>query len=170
MSQGATPVHPYIPNSAPQTKAEMLRAVGAGSIDEFFAVIPERLRMARPLDLPPALAAESELERHFTRLLGRNVQLDRDFVLNVTLAEAFMPSALVAADGPEHCAVMLNLYRAPDRLGREPRDFVFLLDRSGSMGGESIAQALDALRLALRSMEAGDTFNVVGFGSRQDAG
>lgn len=100
------------------------------------------------------------------RLLGRNVQLDRDFVLNVTLAEAFMPSALVAADGPEHCAVMLNLYRDPDRLGREPRDFVFLLDRSGSMGGESIAQALDALRLALRSMEAGDTFNVVGFGSR----
>lgn len=77
MSQGTAPVHPYIPNSAPETKAEMLRAIGVASIDEFFAVIPERLRMARPLDLPPALAAESELERHFTRLLGRNVPVTR---------------------------------------------------------------------------------------------
>jgi len=38
------PVYPYIPNSAPDVKAEMLRAVGAKSIDEFYADIPANLR------------------------------------------------------------------------------------------------------------------------------
>ena len=37
-------VYPYIPNSVPAVKAEMLRAVGAESIDEFYADIPENLR------------------------------------------------------------------------------------------------------------------------------
>ncbi len=95
MSQGATPVHPYIPNSAPQTKAEMLRAIGVASIDEFFAVIPEKLRMRRPLDLPPALAAESELERHMTRLLGRNVP--------VTQALSFLGSGCYPHHVPAVC-------------------------------------------------------------------
>lgn len=95
MSQGETPVHPYIPNSAPQTKAEMLRAIGVGSIDEFFAVIPEKLRLQRPLDLPPALAAESELERHMTRLLGQN--------LPVTHALSFLGSGCYPHHVPAVC-------------------------------------------------------------------
>ena len=33
-------IHPYIPNSVPAIKQEMLEAVGAASIDEFYADIP----------------------------------------------------------------------------------------------------------------------------------
>ena len=45
-------VYPYIPNSAPAAKAAMLAAVGAASIDELYAEIPDRLRLKRALDLP----------------------------------------------------------------------------------------------------------------------
>jgi len=101
-------------------------------------------------------------------LIGTDVQLDRDFVVNIALAQPFAPHAVVAQDGPDECAVMINLFPDPGRFARQPCEYIFLLDRSGSMAGGSIAQALDALRLALRSMEAGDAFNIIGFGSRHE--
>jgi glycine dehydrogenase subunit 1 len=65
-------VHPFIPNSVPAVKAEMLAAVGAARVDDFYADIPDRLRLGRPLDLPPPLRSEAELVRHVEGLLGRN--------------------------------------------------------------------------------------------------
>ena len=65
-------VHPYIPNTAPATKAEMLATVGAASVDEFYADIPESLRLRDLPDLPPALPAEHDLARHVRGILGRN--------------------------------------------------------------------------------------------------
>jgi len=32
--------HPYIPNAVPEVKAAMLAAVGAASIDDFYADVP----------------------------------------------------------------------------------------------------------------------------------
>ena len=42
---------------------------------------------------------------------------------------------------------------------------IFLIDRSGSMGGSSIEEARRALQLCLRSLQKGDRFDIVGFGS-----
>ncbi|MGV8894923.1 MAG: aminomethyl-transferring glycine dehydrogenase subunit GcvPA [Rhodoglobus sp.] len=66
-------VHPYIPNSAPATKAAMLAAVGAGSTEDFYADIPASLRLNRPLDLPAPLVAEQDLVRHVEGELNHNV-------------------------------------------------------------------------------------------------
>ncbi|WP_166354798.1 aminomethyl-transferring glycine dehydrogenase subunit GcvPA [Phytoactinopolyspora limicola] len=66
-------VHPYVPNTAPRTRAAMLEAVGATSIDEFYADCPPELRLDRPLDLPAPLLSETELVRHMDGLLNRNV-------------------------------------------------------------------------------------------------
>lgn len=76
MSSGPGVVHPYIPNSAPAARAAMLAATGAESEEDFYADIPEALRLRRPLDLPPALLAESELRRHFTGIVGANRATD----------------------------------------------------------------------------------------------
>lgn len=65
-------VHPYIPNSAPATKAAMLAAVNAESVEDFFAEIPDHLRVKGLLDLPPALLAEEDLKRHVNGLLAKN--------------------------------------------------------------------------------------------------
>ncbi|WP_411719978.1 aminomethyl-transferring glycine dehydrogenase subunit GcvPA [Mycetocola sp.] len=66
-------VHPYLPNSAPEIKAAMLAAVGAQSIEEFYADIPADLRLNRLLDLPAPLVAEQDLVRHVESILDRNV-------------------------------------------------------------------------------------------------
>ncbi|MEV5708435.1 aminomethyl-transferring glycine dehydrogenase subunit GcvPA [Actinoallomurus sp. NPDC052274] len=65
-------VHPYIPNSVPAIKEQMLAAVGAASTEEFYADVPESIRLRRPLDLPAPLRSEAELVRHVGALLTRN--------------------------------------------------------------------------------------------------
>jgi len=64
--------HPYMANSTPELKQEMLDAIGAGSIEELFAQIPASHRLQGELDLPPALTSEVELSRHARELLARN--------------------------------------------------------------------------------------------------
>lgn len=66
-------VHPYIPNTAPATKAAMLEAVGATSVEDFYADVPAELRLDRPLDLPAPFVAEQDLSRHVGELLAKNV-------------------------------------------------------------------------------------------------
>jgi glycine dehydrogenase subunit 1 len=61
---------PYILNTS-DDQAAMLEAIGASSIEELFAQVPEELRLKRPLDLPPAMS-ELELTAHMSVLAGRN--------------------------------------------------------------------------------------------------
>ena len=51
---------------------EMLAAIGVSSIDDLFEQIPEPVRFAGELDVPPALS-EAELVRHFEELAAKNV-------------------------------------------------------------------------------------------------
>lgn len=46
--------------------------------------------------------------------------------------------------------------------------FMFILDRSGSMGGERIRLAKEALKLFIQSLPAGSSFCVISFGSRME--
>jgi glycine dehydrogenase subunit 1 len=64
--------YPYIPNSEPAVKKQMLESVGAESVEEFYADIPEKLRVEGKLDLPPPLMSEFELVRHVEGLLAGN--------------------------------------------------------------------------------------------------
>ncbi|MDQ3557772.1 MAG: aminomethyl-transferring glycine dehydrogenase subunit GcvPA [Pseudomonadota bacterium] len=67
-----------MPNSVPTLKAEMLRAIGAGSVEELFEQIPEDHRYRKPLDLPPALSSEPELRRHLLKTLSRNASCEEN--------------------------------------------------------------------------------------------
>lgn len=63
--------HPYMANSVPSIKREMLDAIGVETIEELFEQIPTGHRLQRPIDLPPALT-ESELRRHMVTTLAKN--------------------------------------------------------------------------------------------------
>jgi glycine dehydrogenase subunit 1 len=65
-------VHPYIPNSVPEVKAEMLKTVGVENVETLYQEIPERLRFKRKLNIPEPFMAESELKRHVKNILLKN--------------------------------------------------------------------------------------------------
>lgn len=65
--------HPYIPNSVPEVKMEMLQVIGASNAEELYAeMIPDRLLFKRRMELPEALPAEQDLRRHVAGILSRD--------------------------------------------------------------------------------------------------
>jgi glycine dehydrogenase subunit 1 len=79
MSDPRPVVYPVIPNSVPKVKAEMLSEVGAISAEEFYADVPEALRLRRKMDLPAPLLSEAALRRHVREILRRNTTCE-DFL------------------------------------------------------------------------------------------
>jgi glycine dehydrogenase subunit 1 len=64
----------YVPNT-PTEQQEMLRAVGAETMEDLLQDVPEAVRLKRPLDLPAAMA-EPDLKRLMLGLSEENADLD----------------------------------------------------------------------------------------------
>lgn len=90
--------------------------------------------------------------------------LDRDFVLDIQTGDIRSLGAIAEALGSTVALVNLlpPAVTAPQPSGR---DYVLLLDCSGSMAGDSIAHAKTGVALALKSLNPVDRFAVIGFGS-----
>ena len=69
---GKDRVYPYVPNSAPNVKAAMLKEIGAKSVEDFYEDVPENLRLGRRMDLPEPFLSEYALKRHVNGLLEKN--------------------------------------------------------------------------------------------------
>lgn len=67
--------HPYIPNTVPEVKEEMLKTIGANEISDLFEGIPDELQYKKDLAIPEALN-EYELKRNITRTINKNTSTD----------------------------------------------------------------------------------------------
>ncbi|MEM2880130.1 MAG: aminomethyl-transferring glycine dehydrogenase subunit GcvPA [Candidatus Bathyarchaeia archaeon] len=63
--------HPYIPNSQPEIKKEMMHEIDIKSIDELYADIPAKYFLKKPLALPEGLS-ELGVKKHVEALLSKN--------------------------------------------------------------------------------------------------
>ncbi|MBI4563145.1 MAG: aminomethyl-transferring glycine dehydrogenase subunit GcvPA [Planctomycetes bacterium] len=101
----------YIPN-APDDVASMLSAVGASSLDELFAGIPENIRLKRPLRLPQGFS-EQELWAHMVELSARNLTTDshRCFLGGGAYAH-FIPAAVEQVAGRGEWVTSYTPYQA----------------------------------------------------------
>jgi len=64
----------YVPHTPEDVRA-MLEVIGADSVDDLFATIPEAVRLGRDLDLPPGLS-EEEVRRFLADLAAENITQD----------------------------------------------------------------------------------------------
>ena len=106
-------------------------------------------------------------------LAGGMTETNRDIILALEMAKDEQPAVQVGrwVDGKPFLAVTFMPEFDVDELVAHPpapQEVVFLLDCSGSMQGDSVAQARGALELCLRSLGRGDRFNVCRFGSSFD--
>jgi len=91
--------------------------------------------------------------------------MDRDFVLNLSMAAEEKCAAHVEPDGDGYVALASFYPKIPSTNDRTPRCITIIVDCSGSMGGDAIAQARRALYEILELLRPEDMFNVVRFGS-----
>jgi len=105
-------------------------------------------------------------------LTNPKVKAEKDFVLSWKPVASLQPRAAVFKEqlGEEN---FVSLMLLPPSLGdstSEPisREIVFVIDTSGSMSGESIKQAKEALHFGLSTLTKGDKFNVIQFDSHTD--
>jgi|GEM_PF-79281 len=103
-------------------------------------------------------------------LRGGAAVMDRDFALHWRPRPSSMPRAALfteVAKGEEGGYLQLLLL-PPDagkNVRRLPREVIYVIDTSGSMGGNSIRQAKESLQLALSRLQPNDHFNVIEFNS-----
>ena len=102
-------------------------------------------------------------------LSQRDAGLDRDFVLNVQAAGLDTPRAWIERNTDDNTHAIAIAFSPSWGTDQVPAEVVFVVDRSGSMGGSSIEEVRNALQLCLRSMIPGCRFNIIGFGSRVEA-
>ncbi len=92
--------HPYIPNSSPETRAEMLRYLGLSSLEELHAEIPDEIKLKDKMNLPEPMVSEFELRRHVERVLSKNITA-REYIcfLGGGCAEHFIPAVCDEING-----------------------------------------------------------------------
>jgi Ca-activated chloride channel homolog len=95
--------------------------------------------------------------------------MDRDFALEARASSVEASGALCAPDHGGWVALASFRPEVPDTEYFEPRCVKIVVDCSGSMGGDSIAQARIAIDRILDDLRDGDLFEIICFGSGQHA-
>src|SRR5215470_12647987 len=106
------------------------------------------------------------------RLAEGPVPADRDFELTWKPAEEKAPSVGLFREHVGDSDYLLAFVTPPavDQAQQKPlpREVIFVIDNSGSMGGVSIVQAKASLIYALGRLQPGDRFNVIRFDHTMD--
>jgi Ca-activated chloride channel homolog len=91
---------------------------------------------------------------------------NRDFVVRYRLTGAKPAVSFLAnrdAQGRGHFLLMVQPQRQVAKAAVAPREYVFVVDNSGSMDGTPIAQVKKAMQRCLTSLGSGDTFQIIRF-------
>ena len=100
-------------------------------------------------------------------LASQSTLPNKDFVLDFRVAGETLKSNLLTyvddETGEGYFTFMLYPPAAIDSLERQPLELVFVLDCSGSMSGEPIGQAKDAIIAAVDRLTPDDTFQIIRF-------
>jgi Ca-activated chloride channel family protein len=95
--------------------------------------------------------------------------LDRDFQLFYQAGDKDVGVTAVThrpiADRPGYFMMLLSPRAELSKMQQQPRDFVYVIDTSGSMRGKRITQAKNALKYCLRNLNEGDRFAMMNFAS-----
>ncbi|MFW6028085.1 MAG: VWA domain-containing protein, partial [bacterium] len=107
---------------------------------------------------------ESRSEEAVIELAGEPA-MDRDFILEARSSQVEASGALVSRDLDGWVALASFRPRITESTADERRSTKIVVDCSGPMAGDSIAQAKVALERILDGLRPGDLFDIIAFGS-----
>lgn len=177
-------VSPYLGWAAPTTQvadadaiSPVLNPVSGSEVDPLNRIeITAQLDMGMPLAAVESPYHDIALTRragvYSVRLVSGVSEMDRDFVLTWQPVTGAAPTAALFTEqvGDEYFGMLMVV--PPSAVGSAvamPREIIFVVDTSGSMGGVSIEQARASVSRALQELRSEDYFNVIEFNSTHSA-
>jgi len=104
--------------------------------------------------------------RSIVTLATGETSMDRDFILNITTSTATKDTVIIDRDLDDGFVALASFApRLPRPHKTEPKSIKIVVDCSGSMSGDSITQARQAISEILKQLRPEDFFNLVTFGS-----
>merc|ERR1711892_329142 len=100
-----------------------------------------------------------------TKFGGTTTEMDRDIIVLIDSGEPNQPKVILEKGDDGSVAGLLSMVPKFE-LKKQPSDVIFLIDCSGSMGGQSMQLAKQALQLFIHSLPVDSYFNIFCFGSR----
>lgn len=103
---------------------------------------------------------------------GSNVQVLRDFACYYSLSDKDFGIDIIThredVDEDGYFMLLISPKFTINKKEIVEKDFIFILDRSGSMKGKKIEQAKKALRFCINNLNDGDRFNLITFNTDVD--
>jgi len=91
---GKSFVHPYIPNSTPELKKQIMKEIGIKDIEELYSDVPPKFRLKKKLKLPNSMT-EQEVRSYIEKLLRKNKGLqDMPIFLGAGCWPHYVPAAV----------------------------------------------------------------------------
>ena len=163
------------PTEAPHTLDSLLRntvAAPGGTADAGTASVHIDLDAGARLATLGSPSHAIHYQRHGRRYTitpkAGAIAMDRDLLLNWELEDTGEPLVTrfhEEIDG-EHYALLMVVPPETGQVTALPRETLFIIDSSGSMGGAPMRQAKASLHLALQRLKPGDRFNITDFDSQ----
>ena len=127
------------------------------------------LRNAQFICPSHAIELEKAPEKVVLSLLQPKAVMDRDFILNVKAPQATRSFALCGQDGDGLAAVASFQPFFPGLQQPRPLNLAIVIDCSGSMQGDSMEQAKQALEGILDGLQPHDRITLIAFGNSTSA-
>jgi Ca-activated chloride channel family protein len=149
-----------------------IRQSGQGSIEKFHLIIDLEAKSSLGNIYSPSHDIDiSRIDDRHAKISmeADHLEGDKDFVLYYALANKAVNATLLTfrprTDRDGYFILLATpKYEITER-SYIPKDIVFVIDVSGSMGGEKIEQARNALRYCVNTLKPQDRFEIISFSS-----
>ena len=102
-------------------------------------------------------------------ITARDIKLDKDFVLDIRLAEQSFSKGYTCDLPNGRKVVYLSFFPEIEMESKHtPKNYIFVIDISGSMEGYKIEQTKEAVVRCLKQLREGDKFNIIIFDTRHE--
>ena len=92
--------YPYIPNSVPEIKSEMMKEVGVTDEMQLFEEIPKQLMLDREMNLPEPILDEFSIKKHIEKITNKNSNTNDNLCfLGAGCAPHFIPAVCDEING-----------------------------------------------------------------------
>jgi len=123
----------------------------------------------KDLRIEDVLSKTHSIKLENNTITAKDIKLDKDFVLDIRLAEQSFSKGYTCDLPNGRKVVYLSFFPAIEMEQKQtPKDYIFVIDISGSMAGYKLEQTKEAVIRCLKQLREGDRFNIIIFDTRHE--